>query len=285
MAATGHKAIGAGYLILAAAAGITGGVLSLVMRAGPPPHGGPAWDGIVVQHGLIMIFFAIMPALIAGYGNWLVPPMIGADDVAFPRLNALSLAMAAAGYGLALVGLLCTPGEHWPGEHWSGKHWPGEQLDVTLLSLLSSAGSSLLVACNFITTIFNMRTPGMTLHRMPLFVWSQLVAAFLLLLAIPVLAGGVTVLLSRQAGDSAALFGHLVWFFGHPEICILILPGLGIASHVVSAFSPPTDRLSSRRRLFDGRDRRHRGSWRGRTTCSSPAYPAAPSAPSPPRAW
>ncbi len=225
--ATDHKTIGTAYLILALAAGLTGGALSMVMRARllhAGPHVGPAWDAIVVQHGLIMIVFGIMPALIAGYGNWFIPLMIAAPDMAFPRLNAASLCMAAAGFGLALTGLICG-------------HGAGRKLDFTLLSLLLSAGSSLLVSSNFITTILNMRDPGMTLHRMPLFVWSQLVTAFLLLLAVPVLAGAVTVLVSRPHGDDAALFRQLFWFFGHPEICILILPGFGIASHVVSTFA------------------------------------------------
>ncbi len=265
---TNHKDIGILYIFTAAVLGFISvaftvymrlelmepGVQYMVDEAGNPD--GDIWNIMVTGHGVLMMFFVVIPALFGGFGNYFMPLMIGAPDMAFPRLNNLSYWLYLTGSSLAVLAVfpwLLFSGEAGIGVGWvlyaplSTSGAPGVAMDFAIFAVHVSGASSILGAINMITTFLNMRAPGMTLMKVPLFAWSIFVTAFLILLSLPVLAGALTMLLTDRnfgttffdasGGGDPILYQHLLWFFGHPEVYMIIIPAFGVVSHVISTFS------------------------------------------------
>ena len=273
---TNHKDIGILYIVTAAFVGFISVLFTVYMRMELYEPGvqymclegasliaaavedctpnGHLWNVLITGHGILMMFFVVIPALFGGFGNYFMPLMIGAPDMAFPRLNNLSYWMFVAGSSLAVASVLAPGGN---GQAGSGVGWvlyaplstreAGMSMDLAIFAVHVSGASSILGAINMITTFLNMRAPGMTLHKTPLFAWSIFVTGWLILLSLPVLAGAITMLLTDRnfgttffeasGGGDPILYQHLLWFFGHPEVYIIIVPGFGIISHVISTFS------------------------------------------------
>ena len=263
---TNHKDIGILYILTAFTVGCLSIAFTMYMRlelmepgvqymtlADGSPNG-HMWNVLITGHGITMMFFVIIPAMFGGFGNYFMPLHIGAPDMAFPRLNNLSYWLYVAGASLALLALI-TPGGN--GQLGTGVGWvlyaplstteQGMAMDFAIFAVHLSGASSILGAINMITTFLNMRAPGMTLLKVPLFPWAIFCTAWMILLSLPVLAGAITMLLTDRnfgtaffdpaGGGDPVLYQHILWFFGHPEVYMIIMPGFGVISHVISTFS------------------------------------------------
>ncbi|MBV7410444.1 cytochrome c oxidase subunit 1 [Maritimibacter sp. DP1N21-5] len=273
---TNHKDIGILYLITSAIVGLISVSFTVLMRLELMDPGvqhmclegfrlftdasaectpnGHFWNVMITYHGVLMMFFVVIPALFGGFGNYFMPLQIGAPDMAFPRMNNLSFWLYVTGTALGVASLLSPGGNDQLG---SGVGWVlypplsttegGYSMDLAIFAVHVSGASSILGAINMITTFLNMRAPGMTMFKVPLFAWSIFVTAWLILLALPVLAGAITMLLMDRnfgttffdpsGGGDPILYQHILWFFGHPEVYIVVLPGFGLVSHVFATFA------------------------------------------------
>lgn len=272
---TNHKDIGILYLVVSAIVGLISVCFTVFMRlelmepgvqymclegfrlfsgGGECTPNGHLWNVLITYHGVLMMFFVVIPALFGGFGNYFMPLQIGAPDMAFPRMNNLSFWLYVAGTSLGVASMLTPGGNDQLG---SGVGWVlypplstaegGMSMDLAIFAVHVSGASSILGAINMITTFLNMRAPGMTLFKVPLFSWSIFVTSWLILLSLPVLAGAITMLLMDRnfgftffdpaGGGDPILYQHILWFFGHPEVYIVILPGFGLISHVIATFS------------------------------------------------